>query len=313
MPDHATQDYYYHGKLLLTGEYFVLDGATALAVPTKLGQRFRVSTLEERGPGNLQWNIYRTRREDTSRHWLSLPAGEEATDRDDPVRDGLYRLLAAAERLRPGSTKLLHGKRVNCYLEFDETWGLGSSSTLVAFLGEYLEVDPYALLAGWFGGSGYDIACARADGPLRYRRVAVGLKPTVVPVDWQPDWLGQTYFVHRNQKQNSREGIRAYRVAKKRVRYLEVITKLTQALLISDSLTEALNTVFIHESVVARTLGLPSVQQELFPDFPGRIKSLGAWGGDFVWALSEEPTEKVRAYFNERGYPTFIPYHDMVL
>ncbi|MEM0993828.1 MAG: GHMP kinase, partial [Bacteroidota bacterium] len=34
--------YYAHGKLLLTGEYAVLDGAVALAVPSKLGQRLDI-------------------------------------------------------------------------------------------------------------------------------------------------------------------------------------------------------------------------------------------------------------------------------
>ena len=30
--------YYSNGKLLITGEYLVLDGAEALALPTKFGQ-----------------------------------------------------------------------------------------------------------------------------------------------------------------------------------------------------------------------------------------------------------------------------------
>ncbi|RQH17897.1 hypothetical protein D5R40_33115 [Okeania hirsuta] len=32
------------GKLLLTGEYVVLDGATALAIPAKLGQWMEIKT-----------------------------------------------------------------------------------------------------------------------------------------------------------------------------------------------------------------------------------------------------------------------------
>ena len=303
---------YYHGKLLLTAEYFVLDGSTALAVPTKRGQRFVVRPLEADEPENLQWHIHRV--DQLSTHYaFNLPANQPTGAESDAVRSGLTRLFAAAERLRPGSTRALYGQRVDCYLEFDATWGLGSSSTLVAFLGEYLEVDPYDLLAGWFGGSGYDIACARAGGPLRYRRVAPGLRPTVVPVDWNPDWLRFTYFVHRNRKQNSREGIAAYRASPKRSRYLETLTHLTQGFLAATSLTEGMNLAFIHESVVARTLDLPPVQQELFPDFDGQIKSLGAWGGDFIWVFSRASAEVVRAYFNDRGYGTFIPYHDMIL
>ena len=35
-----------NGKLLITGEYLVLDGALAMAVPTKYGQRLEVSLHE---------------------------------------------------------------------------------------------------------------------------------------------------------------------------------------------------------------------------------------------------------------------------
>jgi mevalonate kinase len=38
-PKHIKTKYYGHGKLLLTGEYAVLDGAKALGLPTKFGQK----------------------------------------------------------------------------------------------------------------------------------------------------------------------------------------------------------------------------------------------------------------------------------
>ena len=37
-----TQTFYSNGKLLITGEYVVLDGAKALALPTKFGQSLLV-------------------------------------------------------------------------------------------------------------------------------------------------------------------------------------------------------------------------------------------------------------------------------
>ena len=43
------------GKLLLTSEYVVLDGALALALPTKLGQEFFVEeTLDHQS--RIYWN-----------------------------------------------------------------------------------------------------------------------------------------------------------------------------------------------------------------------------------------------------------------
>ena len=44
--------FYSHGKLLLTAEYVVLDGAKALALPTKYGQSLTVKTIE---PLKLIW------------------------------------------------------------------------------------------------------------------------------------------------------------------------------------------------------------------------------------------------------------------
>jgi hypothetical protein len=53
-----------------------------------------------------------------------------------------------------------------------------------------------------------------------------------------------------------------------------------------------------------------TIQEALFPDFEGVIKSLGAWGGDFVLAVSKEnPTD----YFTEKGYPVVVPYAKMIL
>ena len=48
-------DYYAHGKLLLAGEYFVLDGAKSLAVPCKLGQFFRVYSQPQSQENLFSW------------------------------------------------------------------------------------------------------------------------------------------------------------------------------------------------------------------------------------------------------------------
>lgn len=50
-----TQTFYSNGKLLITGEYVVLDGAKALALPTKFGQNLIVSE----GKGNvINWKSF---------------------------------------------------------------------------------------------------------------------------------------------------------------------------------------------------------------------------------------------------------------
>lgn len=296
-----------NGKLLLTGEYFVLDGVAGLAVPTRLGQTLTVTP--QKGT-DLGWEAFTAEGEEwftgafKSEDWARPQAQSE------DVKARICQLLAAAEGLKPGCTDQLPGHKIETQLEFNRAWGLGSSSTLVACLAQLLEVNPYALLEQTFGGSGYDLACAVNDTPIMYERV--GLK--VTPLAWRPAWVGNTLFVYRNQKQNSREGIRTYREANVTNRDRQEIHDLSIALSSPTvGLRSAVQILHQHESLVAKVIGQDPIQTALFPDFPGQLKSLGAWGGDFFWALSEESPERMKDYFNERGYATVVPYNEMVL
>ena len=47
-----TQTFYSNGKLLITGEYVVLDSAKALALPTKFGQSLVVKSGENQ---QIKW------------------------------------------------------------------------------------------------------------------------------------------------------------------------------------------------------------------------------------------------------------------
>ena len=65
-----------------------------------------------------------------------------------------------------------------------------------------------------------------------------------------------------------------------------------------------------HEALLSSILKIEPVKQRLFPDFFGMMKSLGAWGGDFVLATGDD---KTISYFKSKGYPTVIPYSKMIL
>lgn len=302
-----------NGKLLLTGEYFVLDGVSALAVPTKPGQRFEARPAKPGAEQDLYWDAYAFDGNQwfsqafDAQDWEAGPQGQK-----EDVRARICQLLYAAEQLRPECTAMIRGLEVTTHLEFNRLWGLGSSSTLIAAVADWLDVNPYELLDRTFGGSGYDLACAIATGPIIFERN--GSTPKVTPLDWHPEWVKGTHFVYRNQKQNSREGIRAYRAKTidnaVRAEIGELTLALTEPSLHPRAAAQILHR---HEQLVSETLGIPTVQEELFSDFPGQLKSLGAWGGDFIWAISEESREKVRGYFNARGFGTVIGYSDMVL
>ncbi|HKO76648.1 MAG TPA: hypothetical protein VJU52_05490, partial [Flavobacterium sp.] len=65
-----------------------------------------------------------------------------------------------------------------------------------------------------------------------------------------------------------------------------------------------------HEKKLSVILETKTVKESLFPDFVGTIKSLGAWGGDFILVLSKENPSP---YFMSKGFETIIPYHEMIL
>ena len=88
---------------------------------------------------------------------------------DDPDKAmRLCQILQAVKQLNP---KAFEGNDIKftTRLDFDPNWGLGSSSTLIANLAQWANVNPYELLKLTFGGSGYDLACATAEGPIYYQ------------------------------------------------------------------------------------------------------------------------------------------------
>jgi len=302
--------YYAHGKLLLTAEYFVLDGALALAVPTRQGQWLEVVPTTETNrlhwqsfdhAGMLWWEGEWTWREG---RWVSHRP-------DDAVGRRLTALLSAALQQRPDCQQKLAGARVSSRLEFPRDWGLGSSSTLISNLARWLDVDPWLLLADSFGGSGYDLACAETSAPILYQ-LRQG-RPHFVSLPWVPPYRSCLSFVYTGQKQDSREGIQRYRARAGQLQApLQALNELTLALLRAADRQTAMELLSAHERLVSETIGIEPIQARLFSDFPGQLKSLGAWGGDFMLAVSEGGTEETRSYFARRGLSTVLSYDDMV-
>ena len=156
-----------HGKLLLTGEYAVLDGARALAVPTRQGQMLRV--MPQAGMNILHWESI----DHLGKTWFSADFSrydfEILQYSDKPVALRLSQVLKACRHLNPEFCTSAPGFSAQLSSSFPLDWGLGSSSTLLAALAAWAKVDPFVLSAATFGGSGYDIACAFASGPIAYQ------------------------------------------------------------------------------------------------------------------------------------------------
>lgn len=294
-------EFHSNGKLLITGEYAVLDGALSLALPTQSGQRLRIVGSNREA---LIWEAY----DCDTQLWF----GSETlhTEADQKVWDTLQRILQTACSLNPHFEQQLSHCCVQTFLEFPRHWGLGSSSTLINNIAQWAQVNPYELLFQSFGGSGYDIACAQSQYALLYR--LEGNKPHSYPLQFQFPHKDRLYFIYLNQKQNSKEGIARYRQVQKSKRKLaESITALTEQLILSTTIADFCAILEEHERLIGTYIGLATVKERLFADFDGTVKSLGAWGGDFVMAISEQVD--VPAYFKSKGYEVCIPYKEMIL
>ena len=300
-----------NGKLLLSGEYAVLDGALALALPTRLGQALEVSEAPG-AAGLLYWESLNEQGET----WFSAAfqtVDWSCTEKaPSETARWIERLGRAVQAMRPGWLQGVPALQLRTRLDFSRDWGLGSSSTLVSLLAQWADVDPYALLAASFGGSGYDIACAQATGPLLFqRRAAV---PTYVEVPFNPAFRGQLFFLYLGKKQNSRDGIARYRALGTGTRQLvEEISALTWGLATAVELDHFEALLGRHEERIANALDLAPVGAALFPDYWGKVKSLGAWGGDFALLSSRRPEVETRSYFSEKGFPILIPYDELIL
>lgn len=297
------------GKLLLTGEYFVLDGALALAIPTRYGQQF---TIKESAATGLHWESFDHQGQKWFEGYFDLNPLRIKDSTDASVAERLLQIFTTLAKLRPGSTILKPGLSFQSFLAFPNNWGLGSSSTLIAALAQWAEVNPYDLLAQTFGGSGYDLACAISNQPLLYQ--IQSHTQQFVQVPFFPSFHAQLYFVFLNQKQNSRAGIQRYRtLVQPNEEDRKIVSQLTLDLLQAKDLQQFKIVMNEHESFISKRLQLPKVKEQLFPDYWGAVKSLGAWGGDFVLATSAKSRAATTSYFEEQGLETIIPFADMML
>jgi mevalonate kinase len=313
------QTYYANGKLLLTAEYFVLDGATALALPTKFGQSLSISKNKK---PNFAWDSEWISTDEKGCDWFSCGFNSEnfttAWSSGEDVDETLMSILKTAKSLNP---KVNFSSSIfETQLTFPKAWGLGTSSTLIYNLAQYCAINPYILLEKSFGGSGYDLACAGAKKPILFQRQ--NGKPTHKEVDFNPPFKENLYFVYLGKKQNSREGIERYRKKIQKLKpetsntppqYFEQISALTNAFLTEKDFTTFEKLIIEHEKKVAEIIELPRAKSLYFNDFWGEIKSLGAWGGDFVLATSDHSFGETKHYFESKGFSTILTYVNMVL
>lgn len=300
------QQYYSNGKLLLSGEYLILDGAVGLALPTSYGQSMEVT---KNLTALMTWESF----DHNQQSWFKVifnldDLSIRQVNGDKNVALTLQRILQKVISLNPEFLGKNKGLMVKTYLDFPRVWGLGTSSTVINNIAQWAGVDAYQLLFESFGGSGYDIACAQNDSAILYQLIK-GV-PNVRTVSFQPSFRDHLYFVHLNRKQVSKDSIEMYKKGKSvDSQTIGRITNISESMVTCKTLHEFDQLLAEHESILAAVLQKKTLQQSLFTDFSGQTKSLGAWGGDFILATGNENTP---GYFKEKGFETVIPYSLMI-
>ena len=310
-PSCQDQHFYGHGKLLFSGEYFILDGVEALALPTKVGQSLSVKYESSFAP-KLYWKSYDINSslwfEASFEFWQFDFLGK---DLSDEVRF-LQKLLRQARRQNTHFLRDNVDVLVETRLGFPLEWGLGSSSSLIYNIAQWAYISPFELLFNTQKGSGYDVACAQSDGPILYQKGNSG--PHWRPITFSPSFKDQLYFVYLGKKQCTADAINHYLNRIPTGKNVEkALTEMTNGMLSSNNLFEFERVIEEHEKIVANSLKLERAKNLYFSDYWGEVKSLGAWGGDFVLVTSDRSTKETREYFLQHGYKIFIPYNEMIL
>ena len=280
-----------------------MNGATAFALPTAKGQSLSVNPTS--GSNVISWKSL----DKDDKPWftarISLPNFLVEETSDPIVAIQLVRFLINAKNLNRQFLSESKHYRVETKLEFGLDEGLGSSSTLTSNIAQWAGVNPYELHFNAFKGSGYDIAVAEKGQPLLY--TMNGAHPQIETVSWQKPFADKLFFVHLNKKQDSRSEVTrfAHRMTSTEIAQ---ITRISRLLSINDDYFEFCLLLELAENEMSQVLGRPTIKQSLFQDFHGTIKSLGAWGGDYVLATGTDTV----AYFNARGYQRIIPYKEMI-
>lgn len=303
--------FYASAKLLLTGEYLVLKGAKALAVPLKKGQSLVVEETEIQGSGYIEWEAWVL-----ERRWfsavLNLPDLTVSETDNGAVAAALKNIFAGIESIQPSTFRSGIRYRFKTMSDFDHSWGFGSSSALVANLAMWARVDPLELCFKVSGGSGYDVAAAVSKGPILYW-LDHG-KPHSTPVSFNPDFRNQIWFIYLGCKQDTRKGIAGFLSgAFVLPRDIEAMNELTDEFLGAIQPDDLMRAMHRHEVLLSGILKQPRIHQSLFRDFVGEIKSLGAWGGDFAMVVTPMPASYVHAYFSMKGLNMVFRFDELVL
>ena len=298
-----------NGNLILSGEYFVLAGAKALAVPLKFGQGMIIEYYIDK-QNTISWKT-----SELGKPWFKAELDCETlkikTSSDTEVAQRLQKLLKAIQILKPEIFNKEFSYNITCDIQFKLNWGWGSSSTLISNLANWAGIDPFRLHKQVSSGSGYDIAASLSPTPLIYQ-ITNG-SHQINQVEFNPSFKEYIYFIYLGRKQNSERSIdENIASVKKNVKLIPVISDITEKIAREKNVNEFIRSIIEHEELLSTVLNMTRIRNKYFSDFRGEIKSLGAWGGDFAMVVSPLELVYVKQYFKEKNLDTIFRFDEVV-
>lgn len=294
-----------NGKILLTSEYLVLDGAKAIALPSKLTQDLYIEQcdkeiiewqgIDEKGNVWYEENFYLKNND--------LVYSAEKNNTSEKL------LLLFNHILKTREVKDILGNKFSTKLNFKREWGLGTSSTFVNNLAKWANIDPYRLLFSAFKGSGYDIACCDVNNPIIFEKKQNSIN--VKNITFNPPFIENIFLIHLDKKQNTQTSITNYlRTKSGKNDLIKRINLISEEMLQCKNLNHFEDLIVEHESIISQAISQEPIQKLTFNDYNlGKIKSLGAWGGDFILVTSKNND---LSYFNNKGFETILKLSDLV-
>jgi len=303
---------------MITGEYLVIKGAKALAVPTVLGQELQFSHNNKRKVKMVNW-VSKIHGDVT---WYSNqfkieedfePAEQQTSERTEFIRS----LLIAINNAKPEFFEEQGVYTFKTFMDFDPGWGLGSSSSLIANLALLTEIQPFELLfeSSLNQGSGYDVATSFMGQPVMYH-IEEEMYHWAEPIElnWK-SFVSKCRLVYLNRKQDSNLEVTRFKSKWKNFEdhdTIKEINEITEKLPVVKDYEEFCTLLAQHELILSEVLKTKCIKDKLFPDFNGVIKSLGAWGGDFILACPTGSSDQAEQYFFDKGYNVVIDFSKMI-
>jgi mevalonate kinase len=301
--------FFSNGNLLISGEYFVLAGAKALAVPLKYGQEMKIVS------NNNSRNVILWKTNELGQQWFSTELICENLEikkcSNTDVAQHLQKVLKAVQTFKPELFNKDMSYDITCDVGFRMDWGWGSSSSLTANIASWSGIDAFILNKQISSGSGYDIATSMSSSPLIYQLTNENRK--VEKVAFNPLFRKFISFIYLGKKQSTELSIEKNIESVKRDKYLiPLINSLTEKIAAEENVEEFVRCIVEHERIISETLRMKRIKELHFSDFKGEIKSLGAWGGDFAMVVSSLDLISVKQYFKKKNIEILFRFDEIV-